>query len=717
MYASNSLQLSRFEGYLKKWTNYMMQYQRRWFVYENGYLTYYRDRSEVGELTRAQIHLLGCDLRRYSNFRFTITKNKEILFALRAETKLDFDNWIATISRGIIECNESDTKSSNQLTNMIPSSNSVSLKKFDNTHDDFVSHAFIVTENCKQISVLSAEIKNQVLSNLGKITDLNNRELYVETYNKIKAFKELNEKVSNSIEELVRQSELLAECAYAAVYRASQNNSLIVDLMDNSQSIPNTDNDKLNMEKINTNLHTSEGDSEEDIFYDVESFPTEGSNHELDNISFTKIKMKKSVRHLSQQNISPIQHVRSVSDISFKKKQLPTHIRTVIPPRPNIKLSLYNLIKNMIGKDLSKVPLPVNFNEPLSMLQRVTESLEYSELLDKASTVDCPLLQMCYVLAFSISNYCSTSVRTNKPFNPLLGETFEYDRTEDLGWRVICEQVSHHPPVCALHVEGDGWTMWETFNVKSKFMAKYLEIQPQGLSQLVFTRTGFRYSWNKVITSVNNIVIGTLWIDQFGKLNMKNHSTGDSATVEFIPYSLFNSANHKKIVGIVRDHIGNHRYSISGYWDKFIECSKLIKKSESSNASIDRHILWTATRLPHGAEKMYFFSIFACSLNEINESVAPTDSRRRPDQRAMENGNFDLANTIKIELEEAQRMRRAIILEQAIKDKMATNQTAMEEIYEPLWFKVDKTVQSNVCNIYVYKGGYWEAKLKKDFSM
>ena len=37
----------------------------------------------------------------------------------------------------------------------------------------------------------------------------------------------------------------------------------------------------------------------------------------------------------------------------------------------------------MIGKDLSRVCLPVYFNEPLSMLQKLPEDVEYSELLDK----------------------------------------------------------------------------------------------------------------------------------------------------------------------------------------------------------------------------------------------------------------------------------------------------------------------------------------------
>ncbi len=44
-----------------------------------------------------------------------------------------------------------------------------------------------------------------------------------------------------------------------------------------------------------------------------------------------------------------------------------------------------------MGKDLSRVCLPVYFNEPLSALQRIAEEMEYSELLDQvhACTLVC----------------------------------------------------------------------------------------------------------------------------------------------------------------------------------------------------------------------------------------------------------------------------------------------------------------------------------------
>lgn len=83
----------------------------------------------------------------------------------------------------------------------------------------------------------------------------------------------------------------------------------------------------------------------------------------------------------------------------------------------------------------------VNFNEPLSMLQRLTEDLEYHHLLDTAVHCTSSVEQMCLVAAFSVSSYSTTVHRIAKPFNPMLGETFELDRLEDMGLRSLCEQV------------------------------------------------------------------------------------------------------------------------------------------------------------------------------------------------------------------------------------------------------------------------------------
>ena len=59
-----------------------------------------------------------------------------------------------------------------------------------------------------------------------------------------------------------------------------------------------------------------------------------------------------------------------------------------------------------------------------------------------------------------------------------------------------------------------------------------------------------------------------------------------------------------------------------------------------------------------GSEHMYHFTKLAIELNEKEDGVAPTDSRNRPDQRYMEDGNWDDANKTKVLLEEKQRAKR-----------------------------------------------------------
>ncbi|XP_063171342.1 oxysterol-binding protein 2 isoform X2 [Candoia aspera] len=398
--------------------------------------------------------------------------------------------------------------------------------------------------------------------------------------------------------------------------------------------------------------------------------------------------------------------------------------RTRIPDKPNYSLNLWSIMKNCIGKELSKIPMPVNFNEPLSMLQRLTEDLEYHELLDKAVKCKSSIEQMCFVAAFSVSSYSTTVQRTAKPFNPLLGETYELDRLEDLGFRSLCEQVSHHPPAAAHHVYSRrGWTLWQEITIASKFRGKYLSIMPLGAIHLEFHSSGNHYVWQKVTSTVHNIIVGKLWIDQSGDIEILNHKSKDKCQLKFTPYSYFSRDIPRKVTGVVMDAEGNERYVMSGTWDEKMECCKIMQSSQGNSSSegklpktvyqtLPPKVLWKKYPLPENAENMYFFSKLALTLNELEEGIAPTDSRLRPDQRLMENGKWDEANVEKQQLEEKQRAVR--------RQREAEAAEALEEGkdyngYTPRWFerKVDPLTGELIC---VYKGGYWESKEKQDWT-
>ncbi|KAE8292909.1 Oxysterol-binding protein-related protein 1 [Larimichthys crocea] len=106
--------------------------------------------------------------------------------------------------------------------------------------------------------------------------------------------------------------------------------------------------------------------------------------------------------------------------------------------------SVWNILKKCIGMELSKIAMPVVFNEPLSFLQRISEYMEHTHLIHKACSLSDSIDRMQVVAAFAVSAVASQWERTGKPFNPLLGETYELIR-QDEGYRLISEQVSHHP--------------------------------------------------------------------------------------------------------------------------------------------------------------------------------------------------------------------------------------------------------------------------------
>jgi hypothetical protein len=124
--------------------------------------------------------------------------------------------------------------------------------------------------------------------------------------------------------------------------------------------------------------------------------------------------------------------------ITFERRvQLPA-------PTCETEISFLSLLRKNIGKDLSTVAMPVALNEPINLLQKLCEELEYSELLDKASEQTDSLERLLYISAFVVSGYASTQYRsTRKPFNPLHGETYECVREDKGKLSIINMPITH----------------------------------------------------------------------------------------------------------------------------------------------------------------------------------------------------------------------------------------------------------------------------------
>lgn len=86
------------------------------------------------------------------------------------------------------------------------------------------------------------------------------------------------------------------------------------------------------------------------------------------------------------------------------------------------------------------------------------------------------LYSFAIVVAFLVSPF-SNIERPWKPFNPILGETFEW-RDGDL--QFLCEQVCHHPPVSAGHGENKHFVYDIVSAPKTKFLGNSIDIYPIG---------------------------------------------------------------------------------------------------------------------------------------------------------------------------------------------------------------------------------------------
>uniref|UniRef100_A0A8C8JD18 Oxysterol-binding protein n=1 Tax=Oncorhynchus tshawytscha TaxID=74940 RepID=A0A8C8JD18_ONCTS len=414
-----------------------------------------------------------------------------------------------------------------------------------------------------------------------------------------------------------------------------------------------------------------------------------------------------------------------------------TSFRTTLPApmfsRNNF--SVWGILKKCIGLELSKITMPIVFNEPLSFLQRITEYMEHTYLINKACLLSDSIERMQAVAAFAVSAVASQWDRTGKPFNPLLGETYELTR-EDQGYRLISEQVSHHPPVSAFHAEslvGD-FVFHGSIYPKLKFWGKSVEAEPKGTITLELLKHGEVYTWTNPFCCVHNVILGKLWIEQYGTVEILNHSTGDKCVLNFKPCGMFGKELHK-VEGYIQDKSKKKLCVIYGKWTEcmwsvdpqtYESNKKAEKKADSKKQKSPEEpegvdgddadnmpevletvavipgstLLWRISSRPQHSAQMYNFTNFAMSLNELEPgmqaTLAPTDCRLRPDIRAMENGDMDQASREKARLEEKQRS--------AQKDRSKD-----EEEWSTRWFQSGTNPYTSSQD-WLYKGGYFDRK-------
>jgi len=83
--------------------------------------------------------------------------------------------------------------------------------------------------------------------------------------------------------------------------------------------------------------------------------------------------------------------------------------------------------------------------------------------------MDCSLKRLCYLAGSTAGVAVQMMGRVSKPMNPLLGETYELVTPK---FRFMGETVSHHPPVFAVQMQGDGFESSRVCSFTQRFTGK-----------------------------------------------------------------------------------------------------------------------------------------------------------------------------------------------------------------------------------------------------
>lgn len=247
--------------------------------------------------------------------------------------------------------------------------------------------------------------------------------------------------------------------------------------------------------------------------------------------------------------------------------------------------------------------------------------------------------------------------------------------------------------------------------VKSKFYGKSFDINPLGTWFLKLkTPSGSTelYTWKKVTSSVIGIITGSPTVDNYGPMEVKNWTTGEVCMLDFKARG-WSKASAYQVIGKVLATDGKTRWGIGGRWNDKIygrlgasADESLTSPTEPANTheanSSQAFLVWEAHPRPTGIP--FNLTPFVVTLNALPDSLRPylppTDTRLRPDQRAMEDGLYNLAAAEKNRVEEKQRAKRR-------------EREANGEEFVPRWFSKGRCAVTGE-EYWVFSGEYWKVR-------
>ncbi|KAK2722160.1 hypothetical protein QYM36_002642 [Artemia franciscana] len=242
------------------------------------------------------------------------------------------------------------------------------------------------------------------------------------------------------------------------------------------------------------------------------------------------------------------------------------------------------------GMDLTKVALPTFILERRSLLEMYADFFAHPDIFLRIADFKSPRERMIQVVRWYLSAFHAgrRSEVAKKPYNPILGETFQcwwdvpdlnVDKSEPakdgpVPWcskqqlAFIAEQVSHHPPVSGFYAEnpekrisfnGHIWT-------KSKFLG--LSICVVNIGEGVISVLDFDEEYTITFPSAYGRSILTVpWIELGGRVEIVCTKTGYSAVVEFLTKPFYGGKKHRIVCDLFQQGEKKSFLNIQGEWN------------------------------------------------------------------------------------------------------------------------------------------------------
>mmetsp|Transcript_6493 Transcript_6493/g.19707 ORF Transcript_6493/g.19707 Transcript_6493/m.19707 type:complete len:438 (+) Transcript_6493:98-1411(+) len=250
---------------------------------------------------------------------------------------------------------------------------------------------------------------------------------------------------------------------------------------------------------------------------------------------------------------------------------------------PDSEVSVMKVAKEVLGgvkngADVTNIVLPASVLDPVSSLEKGMKAMQRGELLPQVVKGQTPEERFFKVMTWYFSGLPKEKFG-KKPYNPILGEVFrckfKHADAQDGETYLVCEQVSHHPPIAAVHLNNPklGFEMNSMNRPEPRFYGNYIELKLHGIIRIYLHDFDEEYHITRPTIYQSGILgIGNKRVEFVGTSYFCCEKSNLLATIDFKGKGFLgiSGTQHAVSGSIKRLDTDEVLYEIEGVWDQVV---------------------------------------------------------------------------------------------------------------------------------------------------